>query len=125
MFDALRVSIVLTSRPAAITALRERLAGMGFEARRIVELTENKTDELSERVLSRLCIEGEAAARLQAELRRPEYASLVRVPITLTLLIHVLHHTLALEVIKAEQGLAEDNFSRSCQQFYHGDFDNP
>jgi uncharacterized membrane protein YgcG len=86
-----RFSVVLTSRPTVITAaISERLAKMGFEARKIVELTPDKARELSDRMLTRLCVAEDAAKHVHEQLSRPAYASLVRVPITLTLLIHAL-----------------------------------
>ena len=91
-FDSKRVTIVLTSRPVAldVDGAREKIGAMGFEGRRIVDLSPAKTAELAEMMFARLGATADDAARVREVLRRPEYASLARVPITLGLLVHVL-----------------------------------
>ena len=90
-FNAQPVAILITSRPSALRGKTSaKLGDCGFKAKKIVDLTQKKVNELTDLVLKRLCASDDQVAQVREQVRRPEYVNLVRVPITLTLLIHVL-----------------------------------
>ncbi len=96
------VSIIVTSRPAAIQGFREVLGSIGFAARRVMALTPAEAATLVRKFAQRSGL-AELERALATEVARPDYASLVQVPVTLNLLLHVL----------AKEGVGHAVLSRS------------
>ena len=89
-FDSSPVCIVLTSRPAGIELLRERLGELGFAARRVAPLAVDGTSALLDRVMNRFDITSTEKDLLIREIERPQYKALAQSPFMLTLLAKVL-----------------------------------
>ena len=84
------VVVILTSRPAAVDdGTRASLARLGFEGRRIADLTPRTVQELTAKILTRISANPEEVSVLTTHF---EYKTLVRAPITLGLLVHVFHN---------------------------------
>ena len=81
----------LTSRPSAIDdTVREQLAELHFEGRRLAELSPEKIHDLGKKMLRRLEVHPEGSDAVLRILLSRECQALARVPITMGLLIHVL-----------------------------------
>ncbi len=89
-FDSASVCVVVTSRPAAVEAVREAFGRLGFVAHRVLPLTGSKATDLLDKLAGRLGLAGAEKDSLIRVVGHPEYRSLAQVPFTLTLLAKVL-----------------------------------
>ena len=88
-----RVAITVASRPVALVRVGDQLASLGFVGRKVAKLTDDQVDDLSGKVLTRLQVCVERVSKIKMEMKRRDYESLVSVPLTLPLLVHVLDAT--------------------------------
>ena len=92
-FEKKPISVIITSRPAAIAGLQKKFAEIGFTARKVLPLVAKERAALVEKFARRTSLDEKGPERstaLAAEIERSEYASLAQVPVTLNLLLHVL-----------------------------------
>ena len=85
-----QVSVIVTSRPAAVHGYTDLFGKLGFMARKVLPLTEAARTVLVGKFAQRQGLSAAATAGLLAALSKPAYESLAKIPVTLNLLLHVL-----------------------------------
>jgi len=114
---------VMTSRPGVLGAMEcKALCDMSFSSCLMSPLTMKDLEKLAERIMAR--VQDNRVNQIMDIIRNPSYASLVSIPITLTLLVHVLRKYACVNEGEASKGTEEvlkltDVYQRALKLMVH------